>query len=229
MDVEAEAEARAEAEMETAEISDSLGTGFVVSMDGDFLTNAHVVEKCSVIVVDIGGRTFVGKLIGADPTTDLALVRTDFAATSIAKFISRNVIPLGSRAVVVGYPPQGALATSANVTTGVVSSTAGLDDDFRLFQIMAPLQQGNSSGPVLNEYGLVVGIVVADIESLRVAVARGDLPQNVNFAIKSGVARRFAEQQSVEFQASRPGKEMSMEEVARLGKSITARILCQRT
>ena len=76
------------------------------------------------------------------------------------------------------------LGSQLKVSTGIVSATVGLLDDISQLQISAPIQPGNSGGPLLDEYGNVAGVVVAKLRALAVAKATGDIPQNVNFAVK---------------------------------------------
>ena len=73
----------------------------------------------------------------------------------------------------------------------MISALAGPGDDRRIFQITAPVQPGNSGGPVLDTSGHVVGVVVARFDALKMARLTGRLPQNVNFAISEGAARAF--------------------------------------
>ena len=89
----------------------------------------------------------------------------------------------------VGYPLRGALASGANVTVGNVSALAGPGDDRRLIQITAPVQPGNSGGPVLDSAGNAVGVAVAKLDAAAMARATGDIPQNVNFAVSARAAR----------------------------------------
>ena len=81
---------------------------------------------------------------------------------------------------------------TAKVTKGEVSSLNGIGDDPRLWQIGAPVQPGNSGGPLLDEYGNLIGIVVSKL-GIKAAKATGDIPQNVNYAVKSTYALALLE------------------------------------
>ena len=78
--------------------------------------------------------------------------------------------------------PKGA---EAKFTEGSISSSSGLGNDPRVYQISVPVQAGNSGGPLATQEGGVVGIVTAKIDALSILKSTGDLPQNVNYAIKS--------------------------------------------
>lgn len=80
-----------------------------------------------------------------------------------------------------------------NVTNGIVSSLAGVGGDKTLVQITAPGQAGNSGGPLLDDGGNVIGVVVAKLEALKIWQITGDLPQNINFAIRGEIARDFVQ------------------------------------
>jgi serine protease Do len=88
---------------------------------------------------------------------------------------------------------------------GNVTASTGLRDDSRLLQISAPVQPGNSGGPLLDESGVVVGIVVSKLNALRLALATSDLAQNINFAIKASAAVEFTEAQGLKVRAAVPG------------------------
>jgi S1-C subfamily serine protease len=77
------------------------------------------------------------------------------------------------------------------VTTGIISALSGLRNDRRTIQITAPVQPGNSGGPLLGENGGVVGVVVGKLNAMKVAEVIGDIPQNVNFAVSLGTLQSF--------------------------------------
>jgi S1-C subfamily serine protease len=97
----------------------------------------------------------------------------------------------GETVVAVGFRLSGLLSTDPIVTTGIISALSGIRNDRRTIQITAPVQPGNSGGPLLGENGSVVGAVVGKLNAIKVAEAIGDIPQNVNFAVSVGTLQSF--------------------------------------
>ena len=170
---------------------DGTGTGFAVGQDGQIVTNHHVVADCAEVRVRPAGQEAVaGEVIARDRGNDLALLRSP-ARLPAAILRSGGGIRAGDSVVAVGFPLPGLLAAEANVTTGIVSALAGIGNDPRFLQMTVPVQPGNSGSPLLDLEGRVVGIVVGKLDALKVASVTGDIPQNVNFAIKADVVRSF--------------------------------------
>lgn len=171
------------------------GSGFVVAA-GYVLTNNHVIENCSEVRAPAHKTQL--KVLARDNKLDLALLEGELPSTQAAFFRIGTAPRLGEAVFVAGYPLSDLLASSLNVTSGTVSALAGPKNDEALFQITAPVQRGNSGGPVIDMNGEVVGVVVSKLNALRIAMVTGDVPQNVNFAIDGSVARSFVEAQGVE-------------------------------
>lgn len=172
------------------------GSGFVVAT-GYVLTNNHVIENCSEVRVPAHKSEL--KVLARDTKLDLALLEGELpSAVQAAHFRAGRPPRLGEPVIVAGFPLSDLLASSLNVTSGTVSALAGPKNDEALFQITAPVQRGNSGGPVLDASGEVLGVVVSKLNALRVAMATGDVPQNVNFAIDGSVARSFVESQGID-------------------------------
>ena len=92
-------------------------------------------------------------------------------------------IARGETVVAMGFPLHGTLSSQGNVTVGTISALAGYNDDFRELQFSAPIQPGNSGGPLIDRSGHVVGIVSSEL----VSEIAEEVPQNVNFAIKAEI------------------------------------------
>jgi Trypsin-like peptidase domain len=204
------------------------GSGVVISAHGEVLTNAHVVENCTQITVrSSSGDLAPALLIARDEKNDLAVVRRMVPLTSAAVFRDEGPVRAGDAVVALGYPLSGLLATSANLTVGNVSALAGLSDDSRYLQISAPVQPGNSGGPLLDASGHLVGIVTAKLNAALVARFTGDIPQNVNFALKAEVARTFLDSKGIAYQSARSDQQLSAADVGDIGHPFTVQIECQ--
>lgn len=166
----------------------SSGSGFFVSTEGHLVTNAHVIEGCSKVSVDGWGAA---KAVEVDTKNDLAVLKVTPNTNTLQPLkVKPAGAKLGEDILVLGYPLRGLLSESSSdmsITTGVVSSLAGLEGDKRYLTISAPVQPGNSGGPLVNRKGEVLGVVSAKLNALRVMLLTGDVPQNVNFAIKSQI------------------------------------------
>ena len=156
------------------------GSGFVVTPDGYVMTNSHVVANGHAIRVRTStGETVTGRTVGDDPATDLALVRVDPAALGTSAYlpVDGTLSPkVGQLAVAIGNP----LGFESTVSTGVVSAlgrslrgrTNRLIDG--VIQHTAPLNPGNSGGPLLDARGRVLGVntaIIARSQGLGFAIA----------------------------------------------------------
>jgi serine protease Do len=165
--------------------SHSLGSGFIISPDGYIVTNNHVVEGADVITVHLGGKNkednkYTAELVGADPETDLALLKISENNLPFLSFGNSEVLEVGEWVLAIGSP----LGLDHTVTAGIVSAKgrniqSGSYDDF--LQTDASINRGNSGGPLLNMNGEVVGI--------NTAIAQR--AQGIGFAIPSGMAERI--------------------------------------
>lgn len=178
------------------------GTGFVVSSSGHVVTNHHVIDGCSEITGNLSGEAPAKlRLVSSDETNDLALLQAPSPFKDVAK-IRQNAILVGDGVVAIGYPYHGLLTSDFTVTTGIVSSLSGILNDTRFLQISAAVQPGNSGGPLFDFGGGVVGVVAAKLDAVRVARATGTIPENINFAIKTGALRDFLDNSAVQYQTA---------------------------
>jgi len=168
------------------------GSGFVVG-DGHVLTNFHVVEGCNRLAArNAAGQRVAAKVAATDPRRDLALLNVPRGFGPALVFRDSPPVRIGESVVTYGFPLAGLLSSGPTLTTGDVSALAGLRDNPLHFQISAPVQPGNSGGPLLDAQGHVVGVIVSKLNAARIAeITGGDIPQNVNFAIKGPEAASF--------------------------------------
>jgi len=201
------------------------GTGFYVARDGALITNNHVVARCSQMRISDGAQGIPVKVVAVDPGRDLALLRAPRPADTIAVFRS-DKIGLGENVVVVGFPLSGLLSSSPIVTSGIVSALAGMRDNARELQISAPIQPGNSGGPLFDSTGRIAGVVVATLDTVRLARAIGVVPENLNFAIKAGEAQQFLAANGVVVATADRGQDLSTAAIAERATKMTVRLEC---
>lgn len=177
----------------------SAGSGFFVSKAGHILTNAHVVEGCSSVTIKADGQTSgTGSVFARDAQNDLALIK--IANSPATTLPVRSGARLGEGVAAFGFPHSDMLATSGNFTLGNVTALAGLGNDTRFLQVSAPVQSGNSGGPLLDNHGNLIGIVTSKLNAAKVMASSGDLPQNVNFAVRSSLAMGFLDANGVSYE-----------------------------
>ncbi len=203
------------------------GTGFFVTDEGHILTNSHVVSGCSQIYTRDGTLL---RLVDSDSEVDLALLKANIMPTAVATFRTGASPRLGDQVITFGFPLQGLLSSAGNLSTGVVAGMSGLGDDQKLIQICAPVQPGNSGGPLLDDSGDVIGVVVAKLDALMIAELTGDIPQNVTFAIRGSEVVRFLDANAISYQkgARRADGPMRMSDIASLAQSMSVQLECVR-
>jgi S1-C subfamily serine protease len=157
------------------------GSGVIIAPDGYVVTNDHVVssgEKLSVVLHD--GTNYSAVLIGKDPATDLAVIRASGDGFNHAVFGDSSILKVGQLVIAIGNP----FGFQSSVTAGVISalgrSLRGRDGRLieNIIQHTAPLNPGNSGGPLVNTHNQVIGINTAII----------GMAQNIGFAIPSNAA-----------------------------------------
>jgi S1-C subfamily serine protease len=200
----------------------SNGTGFFVSADGYVVTNAHVVEGCDDPKVVSGlAEPSVAQVLARDAQNDLALLKVDFAPDHVAAL--RASVKVGEEIAAFGYPLQGTLSTGGNFTTGNISALAGMRNDSRHLQITAPVQPGNSGGPVVDQAGNVIGVVVSGLGMHNKGAA-----QNVNFAININTLTAFLNSHGVSYVTETSGRPLPNVELAEKVQSIAVLILVEK-
>jgi hypothetical protein len=201
------------------------GSGFAVSDATHIVTNAHVVEQCRSLRVLQGNRAEPARLMAIDPASDLAVLEANLALPRLSVRAS-PAVRLGESVIAFGFPLAGSLSMDGNLTTGNVSALAGLRDDPSYVQVTAPVQPGNSGGPLLDEGGNVIGVITAKLDAVSIAKRTGDIPQNVNFAVKAGVLEAFLQRNGVAYEKRVTDQRLQVADIAESAKAASVRIEC---
>ena len=178
----------------------NLGTGFIVDKAGYIVTNHHVVDKATKIMVRLEDKSeFQGKLVGSDDDTDLAVIKIEAGRDlPVVKFGNSDAVKVGDWVLAVGSP----FSLDHTVTHGIISAKGRTDiggarNDFQSFlQTDAAINPGNSGGPLVNMSGEVIGINTAIISETRQSAGLGfALPSNTaikvyNQLVQSGKVTR---------------------------------------
>jgi hypothetical protein len=164
-------------------------------------------------------------VVALDSKIDLALMKTATRPIKVAPLRVTPPVSVGDQIVVFGFPLTGMLSSTGNATFGNISATLGMLDNPNHFQISAAVQTGNSGGPLLDSSGNVIGIVFAKL-GIRAAALTGDLPQNINFAVKSSVAAKFLTDEGIAFETSEKTAELPKAEIVEMAKAFSVEIKC---
>lgn len=187
-------------------IEHATGTGFVVSADGHLVTCAHVVRGATKVDVKFGDRTYEAKVLSLDKRNDLALLKIDAKQLAVLSMGDSSAVELAQNIRVVGYPLTDVLGASIKVTSGTVCGFIDQDSD-QLFQVDAPINAGNSGGPVVNESGQVVGVASAKLS--------GEEISNVGFAVPVAEVCAMLRKVGVRFNEAASTETLSGPELAR--------------
>lgn len=161
----------------------SSGSGFAISSNGIIVTNHHVInEATNINVRGINGdfsKTYKAKILVDDKNNDLAIIKIDdngfTSLGGIPYIISNKSNDVGCSIYCLGYPLRATMGDEVKLTNGIISSKSGFQGDITTYQITAPVQPGNSGGPLFDDKGNLIGIINA----------RHSGAENVSYAIKT--------------------------------------------
>ena len=167
------------------------GSGFYIAPD-IIVTNNHVLNGEDKAVYYQNGIEHSAFPIFANEQNDVAILKGDFTEDPYFKLLSSSDYSIASSVFVLGYPLTDILGDEIRVTNGIVSAKSGLSSDSNSIQISAPIQPGNSGGPVVDEKYEVIGVVSSKLSDAYSIASTNSIAQNVNFAIKSDLVSFFA-------------------------------------
>ncbi len=174
-------------EIEEAQPTEWTGTGFALT-NNYIVTNNHVVEGArSIYIQGVNGNfnnKYSATVVATDKYNDLALLKVNGCSISSVPYsVKTSTADVGEDIFVLGYPLTSTMGDEIKLTTGVVSSKTGFQGNVSMYQISAPIQPGNSGGPLFDSKGNVIGIVSAKHQGA----------ENVGYAVKTSYLRSLIE------------------------------------
>jgi len=205
------------------------GSGFFVNDNGYLVSNYHVIEICQAVGVPLDGEIFPVKILASDIVNDLIVGKIELNGKNPYLSINTEGAYLGDNVLAAGFPLDNDLSESIKVTRGIVSSMSGMGNNYSQYQIDAAVQGGNSGGPLLDDKGTVVGVVVSQIDKVRYLAEENYIPENVNFAVKSQNLDIFLKANSVPLPNKNVYKTYNSREVAKSAENATLKLICYNT
>ena len=171
--------------------STSTGTGIIMSSDGYIITNHHVIENATALsIIMLDGTEYEAKLIGSDEKSDLAVLKIDASGLPAAEFGDSDALLVGDPVYAIGNPLG--LELMGTFTDGIVSAInrdVTVDErTMTLIQTNAAINSGNSGGPLINQYGQVVGINTLKMQDYSTTV------EGLGFAIPTNTAKAIIDE-----------------------------------
>ncbi|HEX6041367.1 S1C family serine protease [Longimicrobium sp.] len=165
------------------------GSGVLIRADGVILTNAHVVGNARQVEIGLAnGQTLAGRVLGRDPSIDIAIVDVEGSGLPVASLGNSDALEVGQTTIAIGNP----LALERTVTRGIVSALNRTAAEFNLDELIqtdAAINPGNSGGPLLDSRGRVIGINTAILRE-----AGGVGAEGLGFAVPINLASDVAQQ-----------------------------------
>jgi hypothetical protein len=194
--------------------SDGYGSGVAI-YPHYILTANHVIDGCAEVSVSNFGATITAR----DAKNDLAVLYVQWAErNNYVLMRNDNELRIGDEILVAGFPLYGMLASSLNLTIGNISAMAGFKDNQNYYTITAPIQHGNSGGPLLDNEGHLAGIVTSQLKS--------EIAQNANFAVKYSAIKSFLDNNGIKYQTVNPSTKITAAEIGEKAKWFTYKITC---
>lgn len=201
------------------------GTGFYINTAGQLLTAAHVARDCTVLEANQNGSTLSVVRKASSDLLDVAILDSGKSRASALPLREGYDVVLGEAVTSVGYPLHGLLGDSPNVTRGNLSANQGIRGSLGMLQFSAPIQPGNSGGPIVSDNGELLGVTVGTLSAEALA-KQGLIPQNVNFALDARYVAKFLQRENVTFDVIKPKGAGSMQAANEAALSNTVQINC---
>jgi len=203
------------------------GTGFFINLSGHILSNNHVIDSCATVKVHYKGNAKAVKILAIDRANDLSLMKSEVKPEDVFA-ISKVDAELMEEIWVAGYPFGKVVSSSVKINKGNINALTGTGDNYSNFQTDAPMQPGNSGGPIVNQKGNVVGVAVAKLDYIKIIEDFGAIPEGTNFGIKSSTVQQFIKANNVD-SASTNLRDMSNKDLGKKIQKATVYLDCWMT
>jgi len=207
-----------------------IGTGFFVDKKGTLLTNDHVVSGCKGIMIEPAeGASVPGRVMAEEAGFDMALVEASVSPPAIAQFRPSGPPLTGALVATVGFPDQGVPPREPLVTPGTliaVKDLQGKSGPSQALVMKAEVRHGNSGGPILDEHGLVIGMMRAKLNVANIYAATGKLPDDLGIGIPDAILTAFMTAHSVPYSFGERGGTLDAARILEAARPYTARVLC---
>ena len=192
------------------------GSGFFITQNGYILTNSHVIDGAKEVVVIRSGTAYMANVVAKNKDLDLGLLKINLFPHATNGTYVVNGIPtvpslefadgckVGQTVYAIGFPKSEILGYEPKVTRGIVNSLTGFEGRKSIFQMDAGIDHGNSGGPVVDEYGFVVGVAVASYTR--------SVSANINYAVNMESVRKFLPK-NIKVSAGVPGRRVLPEKM----------------
>jgi len=214
----------------------SIGTAFFIDESGRLLTNNHVIDGCKGVVIEpTEGDSVAARVIAVDSADDLALLEAAMKPLAYASFRGPTPLDPGSFVATVGYPDQGIPPRLPMVTAGIVEDHEVKPDETgpvmriragNAILVQADIRHGNSGGPLFDEHALVIGVVRAKLNIVKVYRDTGKLVPDTGMGIPEPVVLRFLASNSVTYHIGQPGGRLDAPQILASARPYMARASC---
>ena len=192
------------------------GSGFFITQNGYILTNCHVIDGAKEVVIIRSGTAYMANVVAKNKELDLGLLKINlFPRATNGTYVIKGIptVPslefsdgckVGQTVYAIGFPKSDILGYEPKVTRGIVNSLTGFEGRKSIFQMDAGIDHGNSGGPVVDEYGFVVGVAVASYTR--------SVSANINYAVNMESVRKFLPK-DIKVSAGVPGRRVPPEKM----------------
>lgn len=204
------------------------GSGFFVTANGRLVTNNHVIDGCPVVSIlppDLERKE--AKVIAVDAANDFALLAVDMVPPAVATFRVPAERGAGRKVALIGYPKNEAIARiQPFLTPGETTQPRVPLPSFLGLQFHADVRPGNSGGPLLDEGGMVLGVVTAKINTVNVAKQTGQVIREIGYATDNDILLQFLKANAVPVATASDGPSLSEAALLSVAKRFATRIEC---